>query len=207
MEPVPSGDCGPSAAPLVKRVIVVPIIHNAADLGSLAESVRAHYVERLGPAGWPQRERAVRNLWRGIARALDALPLDYRRVRIYQDGLPICGKEEAIVQELAQAGSLNHQLVRELTGRGAVLMGTEDPQLLLREYQLHRRRAGAAAAQDEASRSGEAAGILADRDRFIAARIAATLQEGETGLLFLGAAHQLDALRAAGLEATMLGGA
>ena len=45
----------------MKRVIVVPIIHNAADLGSLAESVRAHYVELFGPAGWDKRERAVRD--------------------------------------------------------------------------------------------------------------------------------------------------
>lgn len=191
----------------MKRVIVVPIIHNAADLGSLAESVRAHYVERFGPAGWDKRERAVRDLWHGIARAIDALHLDYRRVRIYQDGLPVCGKEEPILQALAQAGSLNHQLARELMGRGAVLMGTEDPQLLIREYQLQRRRLGAAAKEQVSSSSDEAAGILAARDRFIAARIAATLEEGEIGLLFLGAAHRLDALRACGLDVTTLDGA
>jgi hypothetical protein len=189
----------------VKRVIVIPIIHNAADLGSLAESVRAHYVERFGPAVWQQRQQAVRDLWQGIRRAIDALRLDYRRVRIYQDGLPVCGKEEPILQELAEAGSLNHQLVRELMGRGAVLVGTEDPQLLIREYQLQRRRLGAAANQQTPSPSSdEAAGILAARDRFIAQRIAATLEDGETGLLFLGAAHPLDALRAAGLDVATL---
>jgi hypothetical protein len=144
------------------------------------------------------------------------LQLDYRRVRIYQDGLPVCGKEEAIVQELAEAGSLNHQLVRELTGRGAVLVGTEDPQLLIREYQLQRRRLGAEAngetppslhGQDARATSDEAARILAARDRFIAERIAATLQDGETGLLFLGAAHPLDAFRDAGLDvATLISG-
>jgi hypothetical protein len=192
----------------VKRVIVVPIIHNAADLGSLAESVRARYVERFGPTGWDNRQRAVRDLWRGITQAIDALQLDYRRVRIYQDGLPVCGKEEAIVQELAQAGSLNHQLVRELMGRGAVLMGTEDAQLLLREYQLQRRRLDAAAVKEQASSScDEAARLLAARDRSIAARIAATLEEGEMGLVFLGAAHRLDALRAGGLDVTTLDGA
>ncbi len=199
----------------MKRVIVIPIIHNAADLGSLAESVRAHYVERFGPTVWDERQRAVRELWHGIRRAIDALHLDYARVRIYQDGLPVCGKEEPILQELAEAGSLNHQLVRELMGRGAVLVGTEDPQLLIREYQLQRRRLGAAAneeapsplhGQDARAASDEAAEILAARDRFMAERIAATLEEGQTGLLFLGAAHRLDALCASGLDVATLDG-
>ena len=147
-EPLRRGILPPARpAASVKRLIVVPIIHNAADLGSLADSVRAHYVQRFGPAVWQQRQQAVRDLWQGIAEALDALNLDYRRVRIYQDGLPVCGKEEQIVRELAEAGSLNHQLVRDLLGRGAVLEGTEDPQLLIREYQLQRRRLGAAGGQ------------------------------------------------------------
>jgi hypothetical protein len=209
----------------VKRVIVIPIIHSAADLGSLAESVRAYYVRRFGPAVWDQRQGAVRNLWHAIRQAIDALQLDYRRVRIYQDGLPVCGKEEPILQELADAGSLNHQLVRELMGQGAVLQGTEDPQLLIREYQLQRRRLGAddgketpsslhgqdaratsERGQDARAGCDEAAEILAARDRFMAERIAATLQDGETGLLFLGAAHRLDAFRAAGLEVATLDG-
>ena len=128
----------------MKRLILIPVIHNLADLGSLAESVRAHYLEHFGPAVWQQRQRAVAELWKEIRRAIEALHLDCGQVRIYQDGLPVCGKEEQIVHELAGAGSLNHQLVLELMGKGAVFMGTEDPQLLIREYQLHRRRMDAA---------------------------------------------------------------
>ncbi len=93
-------------------------------------------------------------------------------------------------------------------GRGAALVGTEDPQLLIREYQQQRRRfeapAGGATAAGAVAEGAAAAGgspgeeaeLLAARDRFIAARIAATLGEGETGLLFLGAAHRPDAVRA-----------
>jgi hypothetical protein len=190
----------------MKRVIFVPVVHTLADLGSLAESVRAHYLEHFGPAVWDERQRAVEQLWGDIARAIDALQLDYTHVRIYQDGLPLCGKEEQIVRELAGAGSLNHQIVLELTGKGAVLVGTEDPQLLLREYHLQRRRLGGTAAGGAAPPPppGEAAEVLAARDQFIAGRIAATLQDGETGLLFLGAAHRLDALRALGFEVETL---
>ena len=52
--------------------------------------------------------------------------------------------------------------------------------------------------------SGEAAAVLAARDRFIAQRIAATLQDNETGLLFLGAAHRIDALRLEGIDVVTL---
>ncbi len=79
----------------MKRVIFVPVIHNAADLGSLAEAVREHYRRRLGPAAWTQRERAVRTLWDDIRRAIAALGLDLHKVRIYQDGLPRCSRTSA----------------------------------------------------------------------------------------------------------------
>ena len=190
----------------MKRLILIPVIHNLADLGSLAESVRSHYLEHFGPAVWQQRERAVEGLWNDIRRAIEAFRFDFRQVRIYQDGLPVCGKEQQIVHELAGAGSLNHQLVLELVGKGAVLVGTEDPQLLIREYQLQRRQMDVPGANDKdaSSLSGEAAAVLAARDRFIAQRIAATLQDNETGLLFLGAAHRIDALRLEGIDVVTL---
>lgn len=190
----------------MKHVIVIPVIHDFVDLGSLAEPVRAHYVKDLGREAWEQRERAVGKRWGDIRRILDALRLDYRQVRIYQDGLPVCGMEEQIVRELAGAGSLNHQLLLELVQRGAVMMGTEDPQLLIREYQLQRRLMAARDGKEQvpASSPGEEAEILAARDLFIAQRIAATLQDHETGLLFLGAAHQIDAFRSSGLQVQTL---
>jgi pheromone shutdown protein TraB len=71
---------------------------------------------------------------------------------------------------------------------------------------MQRRQIGAASPDDQAAAAppGEAAELLAARDRFIAQRIAATLAEGETGLLFLGAAHRLDALRALGIAVRTL---
>jgi len=219
----------------VKRLIVIPVIHTLADLGSLADSVRDYYVAHFGPAVWQQRQGAVKGLWNDIRRAIEALHLDFRHVRIYQDGLPVCGvgfpqgnrMEEQIVRELAGAGSLNHQLVLELVGNGAVLTGTEDPQLLIREYQLQRSQMDATGVCGEGSRVerresrgaptlnsqpstlnpsvvSEAADILAARDRFITQRITATLQEGETGLLFLGAAHRIDTLSLEGIDTVTL---
>ncbi len=145
----------------------------------------------LGPAAWGQRQQAVVELWNHIRTKIDALHLDYRKTKIYQDGLPVCGFEQQIVEELAKVGSVNHQLVLDLLSQGAMLMGTEDSQLLVQEYQLQRRLA-----EDPADKSlqDEAQRLLLARDRFIAQRIDETLPPGEVGLLFLGAVHRPESL-------------
>jgi hypothetical protein len=193
---------------MMRRLIHVPIIHTSADLGSLSKFVKAHYARVCGKASWNKREDVVQALWTDIQASLDALHFDAQKTRIYQDGLPICGFEEKIVRELAHAGSSNHQLVLRLMDQGAVLMGTEDSRLLLEEYEMQKqhlaREAGktAAAAKELKDRMDR---VLKERDSFMAERIAATLQEGELGLLFLGALHQLDALRSTDIQVKTLG--
>ena len=133
--------------------------------------------------------------------------LDAQKTRVYQDGLPICGFEERIVRELANAGSSNHQLILRLLDRGAVLMGTEDSRLLVEEYEMQKQRL--AQATSGRSRPGERGNrsehVLEARDRFIAERIDHTLQDGEVGLLFLGALHRLDPLKATDIRVETLG--
>jgi hypothetical protein len=191
----------------MRRLIHIPIIHNAADLGSLSTSVQSHYAKLCGEAAWGQREEIVTRLWRSIESQLDALALDATTTRIYQDGLPICGFEDRIVHELAAGGSSNHQLILKWIGRGATLMGTENAKLLLEEYDLQKQllsQATGAAAPLESART-ELARLLTARDAFIAERIAATLQPDETGLLFLGALHRLDPSQLADIQFETLG--
>jgi hypothetical protein len=192
----------------MRRIIHIPVIHTSADLGSLSEVVRAHYTKVCGRTGWNQREQIVRALWTDIRKNLDALHLDGPKTRIYQDGLPLCGFEERIVRELADAGSSNHQLILRLLDQGAILMGTEDPQLLMEEYELQKQNLECKAGE-EYSRvqwKKRADRLLEARDAFIAKRIEATLLEGETGLLFLGALHRLATWKATDILIESLGG-
>ena len=181
---------------MTRRLVHIPIIHTAADLGSLSDAVRARYANICGGASWNQREEAVQALWAEIQRRLDALRLDGPATRLYQDGLPVCGFEDRIVRELANAGSVNHQILVGLMDRGAALMGTEDPQLLMEEYDMQKQALGDAPGDPSsvAVYREHSARLLRSRDAFIAERIAATLQPGETGLLFLGALHKMDSL-------------
>jgi len=190
----------------MRRLVHIPIIHTAADLGSLSRFVQEHYTRVCGKSSWNRREDVVKALWADIEANLDALHVDPRKTRIYQDGLPICGFEDKIVRELANAGSSNHQLILRWLDQGALLMGTEDAQLLMEEYELQKqhlaRKAGTNPADEK--HASQMAGVLKARDSFIAERIAVTLREGELGLLFLGALHRLD-LRSSDIQVQTLG--
>ena len=65
----------------MRLLILVPIIHTEADLGSLRESVRRSHIERTGTEQWDRRRVAVADLWRTIQSQIDGLQLDYARVR------------------------------------------------------------------------------------------------------------------------------
>ncbi len=174
----------------MRRLISIPIVHTPADLGSQREATRQAYIARYGCQQWRQHLETLAQLWHRIRQRVLVLPVDFTTVRLYQDGLPRCGRELAIVETLAAAGSSNHQLLLELVKRGAILMGTEDPTLLLQERDRLR--------QQHSAQPTPVAGehplydtLIAQRDASIASRIASTLAEGELGLLFIGALHRV----------------
>jgi hypothetical protein len=178
-----------------RTLIHFPIVHTQADMGALQESVARATLEKAGRAGLARKTAAIDQIWTEIEAAIDALPLPLDRVRLYQDGLPVCGREAAIVTELAQAGSRNHQILLRLMAQGAVLMGTESGDLLVQEYQLAKqslttrppRAAGVAATRRALNET-----LLQRRDQFMAQRINETLKSGETGILFLGMLHSVE---------------
>ena len=160
----------------MRTLIVIPIIDSERDLGWL----------------FGERFRSVDEVWSGIRSMIAELALPYANVRLYQDALPLCEKERDIVREIAARGSTNHQFLVELMERGARLVGTEDPHLLLQEYQFLQGALGGGKQNPEYHREDQSQELLSDRDRFIAGRINATLSAGEIGLLFLGLAHSVE---------------
>jgi len=91
-----------------RTLVYFPIVHTQADMGALGESIQRLKVKRLGWRGWARNVTLVDKLWARIEQAVERLALPYERVRVYQDGLPVCGREVEIVTELAKARSRNH---------------------------------------------------------------------------------------------------
>ena len=179
----------------------IPIIHTEADMGTLGASIKGKKLSAFGRQGLARNAAVVEKMWETIERLVAGIPVNSAATVVYQDGLPVCGHEREIVTELAAAGSRNHALLLKLQARGATLMGTESPELLVEEYQL----ATAAFAAGTGILSGSRQKHLRDtllekRDRFIAERINRTLRDGETGILFLGMLHQVAPFLESGIE-------
>jgi hypothetical protein len=179
-----------------KRVLIcIPIIHTQADMGGLNEPIQRLKVKKLGKKVWERNLELVNNFWTEIERATENLAPPYEKVRVYQDGLPVCGHEAEIVADLAQAGSRNHQLLLKLKQKGALLMGTESAELLVEEYQLVRQVFAEEISGGSAQRAARGKtlqdSLLKRRDQFIGWRISQTLLGGETGLLFVGMLHEV----------------
>lgn len=180
------------AGSFYRTLIYLPIIHTQTDMGALEESVVRATLEKIGRPGLSRKTAIIDKIWTEIERVINSLALSFDQVRLYQDGLPVCGREAEIVTELAQAGSRNYQLLLRLMEKGAALMGTESGNLLVQEYQLAKQslttrppRAAGVAAQRRALSQD----LLQRRDQFIARRINDTLKPGEIGILFLGMLH------------------
>jgi len=173
-----------------RKLVYIPIVHTVADMGTLGASIRSRKVSALGRQGAAHTAAVVEKMWEKIEDVASRLPLEEGTVRVYQDGLPVCGHEREIVSEMAKAGSRNHRLLLELDARGATLMGTESPELLLEEYQLATTEfASGATIRTNSRRQQIHDALLEKRDRFVADRINKTLGDGESGILFMGMLH------------------
>lgn len=218
----------------MRRLIYIPIVHSDADMGSMSESLKEVYMKQYGRQKWTQRTKIVEKIWKEIEKKISLLPLDYAKVKIYQDGLPKCGRELDIAKSAAAGGSKNYQLVLHLVEKGAQLIGTEDPNLLIQEYNqlrntldnlqgTHRVRGALGATRPRPALAGRAGlpkkrklphshsasetaveTFVSQRDKYIALRIDETLRDGETGFLFVGVVHRVNEMLPSDIQISYL---
>jgi len=178
----------------MRTLIFVPIIHTSADLGSLANDVAKRGIADLGEDLWKAYRMTIEGLWDAISHYFNSK--DVSGMKIYQDGMVaegVVGQE--IVEAGIKSGSKNYEIALRLIKRGAILVKTEDFKLVKEErdrllsitqtksiikkllafikYKLVKNR------------------LLNKRDKFITRRIDETLNEGESGIIFIGAYHNI----------------
>ncbi len=90
---------------LSRTLIYIPIIHSQVDMGAFSEPIRRATLQRLGEKGWKRKANLIDTMWAEIEKVMDGLTLSFEKVRLYQEGLAVCGREAEIVIELAKAGS------------------------------------------------------------------------------------------------------
>lgn len=179
----------------MRTLYIIPIVHSAADMGSMAKELEKKGIEKLGKKKWEENQRRIAQFWDQAEKELDALKLKYSNVRVYQDGLPIGGEIGMnIVTQTAAKGSRNYQIVQKLVEKGATLEETESKELLIKEYQFVQAFVQAPVdKKTEAIQAYEKAkdDLIKKRDAYIAKKIDESLQQRETGILFIGAHHKL----------------
>jgi hypothetical protein len=166
-----------------QRVLVmVPAVREAAELDRLPAGIGA--AEDAGAGDAP--DDPVRRYYRGLTHWVRALPHPIARLRLYHEGMPVCGKELLIARQLADQGSASHQMLLDLLDSGAMLAGSESTSLLMADYQDQLHTAEHADTPSVAALTRECDARRADaRDQKLAARIDQTLRCGEWGLLLL----------------------
>ena len=178
----------------MRTLLYVPIIHTSADLGSLAEDVDRKGLENFGENMWRDHLRTIDGLWDALFLYFDSINVS--GAKIFQDGMFADGDVGLnIIQEGDKAGSKNHQLVSKLLHRGALLMKTEDFNLVKKErdrlLKMIRAKTIAEKIFGLIIYKLTKKTLLKQRDEHIAQRIDQALKEGETGILFIGAYHHV----------------
>lgn len=191
-----------------RRLIYVPVLHSQQDMGTLAEPAKKFFIDKLSQSLWERHLKAIEDMWAGIRKKLEGLSLPYERTFVYQDGLPVCGKETQIISELAGKGNPNHRIIQSMIERGALIQGTENPGFLIEEYNglkqimtcedPERKKELLQRYQESAKE------LLTKRDRFISERIDKTLARGSVGVLFMGLLHRVDELLPADIQVNYL---
>lgn len=178
----------------MRALIYVPIIHTTADLGSLAKDVEKISIARLGEKVWERHVETVRGFWDSIDRYFEKLEVS--NLKIYQDAMVADGEiGQKIVEDGLKKGSKNYEIISKLIQRGTILVKTEDFALVKRERDWFLKITNAKHLTEKLSSylgyRLTKNKLLRKRDKFIANRINETLNQGETGILFIGAYHNI----------------
>ena len=178
----------------MRTLIYVPIIHTSADLGSLAEDVTKRGIMDLGSEIWSRHEETVLSFWDVIIKYFDSIEVS--GFKLYQDGMPAEGEVgQRIVDEVVKSGSKNYEVIANLIHRGAILVKTEDVDLVKEEHNMLLRITRAKTVVNKfmglIRYKLAKDNLLNKRDEFIAGKIDETLKEGETGIIFIGAYHNI----------------
>lgn len=189
----------------MRKLFLIRIVHTATDMGTMSNGLMKEGMAKMGKEKWLENQKKIEKFWDDLEKEIDNLDIDYSRVRIYQDGLPCSGDLGLrIVRETADKGSRNYQIVRKLIEKGGAIEATENPQLLRKEYEHIKAILTAQTKEEKVAAQNRydmiKDDLLHERDAYIAKAINISLKDDETGLLFIGAFHNVLPILAKDIE-------
>jgi hypothetical protein len=180
----------------MRKLVYVRIVHTSEDMGSLSKKLQEEIISRIGRDKWDENQKRILKFWEELEKEIIGLKLDLEHTKIYQDGLPAAGETGMkIVHTAAKLGSQNYKLIEKLMEKRAHIVATESPELLIEERNLlmDMYNNPTLEEREKAKQRYEVRkkGLLLERDKYIASMINSTLKSGETGILLIGAEHNV----------------
>jgi len=165
-------------------------------MGSLGKELKNKSISELGENKWQKHTDTVNGYWRTIESYFENINVDTKGIKIYQDGMFVDGEiAMKIIDEGIKSGSKNSEIVLKLIGRGSILMRTEDFTLVKVEYDglqsILKSKTTIKKLFQLLRYKILKPSLLIRRDKYIAGRITETLDRNETGILFIGAYHNI----------------
>ncbi len=173
----------------MRRLIVIPMVHTEAEIGYdfLSE----------------EEKKNTELLWKQIREAIGNLDLDWKSVKLFVDGIVNAQDELEILRSSGPTAETIRMLVER---RGTSIMPTEDADLCSKTSELVREAFSQSSKTKRVDLQGEkgfkvwdsALSMLKEvqentilRDKAIAHNIDTGLRNDETGILFIGSAHNV----------------
>lgn len=180
----------------MRTLIYVPIIHSVADMGTLGADLRRKSATGVGEIKWQKHTETVNGYWDAIESYFENIDRHIPGIKIYQDGMFVDGEMALkFLSEGIKAGSINSKIVLRLIDRGAILLKTEDFKMVKDEYDglqnILKAKTSIKKLMLLLRYKLSKPIFLVRRDQIIATTITTTLSEDETGILFIGAYHNV----------------
>jgi hypothetical protein len=165
-----------------------------ADLGSIAKQFDKRGIAGFGDEFWTKHKETISGFWDSIEKYFSSLEVN--NFKIYQDSLIADGEiAQRIVEDAVKASSKNYEIIADLIKKGATLVQTEDFALVKKEMNKIVKISNAKTIVTKIAAfllyKLSKNKLLIKRDKYISKRIDETLKQNETGILFLGASHDI----------------
>lgn len=176
----------------MKILYYAPMVHTQEELGSLKDAIITTREQRYGEAETKQFINQTARYWVEAEKRIQAAGLFQPKIashlHIFVDSLPDTSKDviKKIIQELISRDIPVYRIIRKLQENGAIVHGTENTDLLLREYQYW-----IELSRGKQPNSTLIAQLLQARDHFIAQRLDNMVPDGKIALLFIGRGHDV----------------
>jgi hypothetical protein len=84
-----------------RALIYVPVLHTQKEAGEISLSLKGDEVEKPAGTSSDEQEKSVKEMWDGIHEKIQNANISCSTMRIYQDAMPVCGREKEIAEKLA----------------------------------------------------------------------------------------------------------